>query len=106
MRRLIQIALGNGMSPAVANKLAWSRLKALESRFQGVLASAKLDPYTRAHLESLENKSTQARTAEYVHIASGGCALTTPGEPARPWALGGLAAVVIGALWLRRRAAA
>lgn len=106
VRRLIQIALGNGMSPAVANKLAWSRLKALESRFQGVLASAKLDPYTRAHLESLENKSTSARTAEYVHIASGGCALTSPGEPARPWALGGLAAVVIGALWLRRRAAA
>lgn len=106
VRRLIQVALGNGMSPAVANKLAWSRLKGLESRFQGVLASAKLDPYTRAHLESLENKSTQARTAEYVHIASGGCALTTPGQPARPWALGGLAAMVIGALWLRRRVAA
>lgn len=105
VRRLIQIALGNGMSPAVANKLAWSRLKSLEARFQGVLAGAKLDPYTRAHLESLENKSTQARTAEYVHIASGGCALTAPAAPARPWALGGLAAVALGALLLRRRAA-
>lgn len=106
VRRLIQVALGEGMSPPVANKLAWSRLKALEQRFQGVLATAKLDPYTRAHLESLETKSTQARTAEYVHIASGGCALSLPGAPARPWALGGFAAVALGALWLRRRAAA
>ncbi|MBX3470108.1 MAG: zinc-dependent metalloprotease [Planctomycetes bacterium] len=106
VRRLIQIALGEGMSPPVANKLAWTRLKALESRFQGVLAGAKLDPYTRAHLESLETRSSKARAAEYVHIASGGCAVARPGPATGPWALVGLAGVVMGVLALRRRAAA
>lgn len=105
VRRLIQIALGNGMSPPVANKLAWSRLKTLEARFQGLLAG-KLDPYTRAHLESLENKSASARTAEYVHIASGGCALSRPAQGSRPWAAAGLAGVALAALALRRRRAA
>jgi hypothetical protein len=106
VRRLIAIALGNGISPPVANKLAWSRLKALEGRFDGVLAG-KLDPYTRAHLESLETQSAQARTAEYVHIASGaGCALARPGAgdergPRAALVLAALAAIAVG---LRRRA--
>lgn len=103
VRRLIQIALGNGISPPVANKLAWTRLKGLEQRFAGVLAG-QLDPYTRAHLESLESKSAAARTAEYVHVASGGCALGAPAAPTAPWSLAGLAGVAIAALALRRRA--
>jgi hypothetical protein len=80
VRRLIALSLGNGVSPPVANKLAWSRLAKLEARFGRVLA-LKLDPYTRSHLEVLRSRSSKVRTAEYVHLASGGdalCSLTRP----------------------------
>lgn len=106
VRRLIAIALGNGIAPPVANKLAWSRLKGLEARFEGCLAG-KLDPYTRAHLESLEAKSNAARGAEYVHIASGGCALAPVGSGRTGGPIGAVAfgALALAALVLRRRAA-
>ena len=100
VRRLIAIALGGGISPPVANKLAWSRLKGLEARFQGT-SGWKLDPYTRAHLEALESRSQQARTAEFVHIASGGCGLASAG--AAPGRLLPAAALLGLALLLRRR---
>ncbi|HBP23670.1 MAG TPA: hypothetical protein DEA08_38570 [Planctomycetes bacterium] len=86
MRRMIAISLGNGVSPPVANKLAWSRLAGLEARFGRVLAQLKLDPYTKSHLETLRSRSSKVRNAEYVHLASGGdalCALTAPEAPVR-----------------------
>jgi hypothetical protein len=101
VRRLIGIALGNGVSPAVANKLAWARLGGLEKKFSAVI-KRNLDPYTKAHLESLFQKSKQARTAEYVHIASGGCALT-PIPSQTPWPVGALALGLLGLLTWRNR---
>ena len=98
IRRLIAIALGNGISPPVANKLAWSRLKALEARLQGT-RGWNLDPYTRAHFDALEQKSQQARTAEFVHVASGGCGMSsTPGSGALLPSL-----LLVGVLWVRSR---
>jgi hypothetical protein len=105
VRRLIAIALGNGISPPVANKLAWSRLKALEARFQGVLAG-KLDPYSRAHLETLESRSNAARTADYVHIASGGCALVASSREGGGAGLALLGVTALALVALRRRARA
>jgi len=101
VRRLIAIALGNGISPPVANKLAWSRLKGLEQRFQGALAR-ELDDYTRAHLEALHAKSEAARTADYVHIASGGCGLARADEAPASAAWLGLLALGGGLVVLRR----
>jgi hypothetical protein len=108
VRRLINIALSKDLAPPVASKLAWSRLKGLEARFANVLAKAKLDPYTRAHLEVLEAQSAAARTAHYVHVASGvsgiGCALS-PATPNAPWPLA-LIILGLGLIGLRVRRAA
>ena len=99
VRRLIAIALGGGISPPVAQKLAWSRLEALEARFKGTEAW-NLDPYTRAHLDALEAKSHQARTAQFVHVASGGCGLAG----SRGGSAAGLPLLgVLGLLLWRRR---
>ncbi len=108
VRRLIQIAVGDGISPPVANKLAWSRLRELERRFAPLLTGARLDPYTRAHLEVLKAKSEAARTPEYVHVASGaGCALAPAAAAgATPWAALGLLGLGLAGLLVRRRRAA
>jgi Met-zincin/Domain of unknown function (DUF5117) len=100
VRRLVAIALGKGISPPVANKLAWSRLKGLEERF-GEALERNLDPYTRAHLEALGVQSQQARAAQYVHVASGGCALVAQDERSTP--IGVMALLLVGLLIVRRR---
>jgi hypothetical protein len=106
VRQLISISLAKDIAPPVARKLAWSRLKALEERFGNVLATAELDPYSRAHLEVLAAQSTAARTARYVHVASGvsGCSLA-PATTPRPWPLGVLLASLMTLGLLRRRSA-
>ena len=112
VRRLIALSLGNGVSPPVANKIATQRLMQLESNFSAVLqsAGAKLDPYTRAHLEVLRARSNKVRSPDYVHLASGGdalCALTRPGTAdGMAWVLLALVLAGLGvARWATPRAA-
>lgn len=106
VNQMISIALARKVAPPVASKLAWSRLKTLEGHFANVLKNARLDPYTRAHLEVLEAQSTAARSARYVHVASGvsGCALGASQESPAPWALLIMAGLALAEMIRRRRA--
>ncbi|RMG16690.1 MAG: DUF5117 domain-containing protein [Planctomycetota bacterium] len=106
VRQLVSIALASDLAPPVATKQAWLRLKLLEERMQNALARCK-DPYTRAHLEALITRSKAARTARYVHVASGvsGCSLApAPSGPGLGELL--IAAALCGLLALRMRSAA
>jgi hypothetical protein len=106
VQQLISIALAKDTAPPVASKLAWARLAGLEERLKGGVR-AKLDPYSAAHLDVLASRSQAARTARYVHVASGvsGCALA-PDASEAPATGAGLLVLLLAGLGLRRRRAA
>jgi hypothetical protein len=62
LRRMSQLALGNTSAPPDCQTVAFAELRQLKTRIDSLLASeAKLDGYTRAHLEE-----TSARIAKLV----------------------------------------
>ena len=78
LRRLSQLALGQTSAPEDCQTVAFAELGRLKTRIDTLLAGeAKLDSYTRAHLEE-----TSARITKVVDATDAGVAVDVALEPA------------------------
>ena len=64
LRRMSELALGQTMAPADCQTVAFAELGRLKTRIDGMLTShAKLDSYSRAHLEETSARITKVMDA-------------------------------------------